>query len=91
MEFDFSQVKVQAIDGTDIPAEGVYKPLANAIYRATQKLDLVDAALKINQGQSVFLVEDDVKEVRRIINDPAVGFFAFIRKALNDFLDNKGV
>ena len=90
MKYDFSKIQVTDLEGKVLPSEVMVKPLANAIYKNTKDLDLVDIALQINRGEPVELEKPQVAEIKRVIDAPESGFFAFVKKAFHNFLDTEG-
>ncbi len=88
MKYDFSKIDVFDIDEKKFPMD-VGKKVAGWIYLHTRNLELVDIALRLNKGEVVDLRPSDVVEIRRIIDDPQLGVFAFLRKALKDFFESK--
>lgn len=88
MKYDFSKIDVFDINEKKIET-AIGKDVARLIYRQTTNLDLVDVALRINKGEEVELRPADVKEIRRIIDDPKNGMFAYARKALKDFFESQ--
>lgn len=88
MKYDFKKVDIFDIDEKKLPLN-VGKTVADLVYRQTTNLDLVEVALQMNKGQEVDLKPADVKEIRRIIDDPRNGVFAHVRKALKDFFEAK--
>ena len=89
MKCNFKEIEYIDIDGKVDEMATMYHTVADLIYRLTQNLDLVDIALQINRGEEVDLRPADIKEIKRIVNDPKSGMFAFARKAVLEFLDGK--
>jgi len=87
MKYNFSKVKLTNIDGQEA-AKDVHKTLAAVLYNLTSDLDLVEKALKINKGEEVELDKTEIAEVKKVINDPKAGFFAFVKKGLFDYIDS---
>ena len=85
MKYDFSAVKAEDLNGK--PVKDIHKTLANALYTLTKNLDLVEKAFEMNKGKPVELEKAEIAEVKRIINDEKVGFYAFVKKALLDYID----
>lgn len=90
MKVNFSKIKLLDLEGKVIPKAILHKTLAGVIYQYTKNLDLVEVARKINKGEEVELRDSEVTEIRRIIQTPEAGMFAFARKAINDFLEEAG-
>ena len=87
-KYNFSSIKLTDIEGTEAKEASLNKPLGNAIYAQTQDLGLVDVARKIYKGEEVELDKGEVEEVKRIIEDPQVGFLAFAKKAILDYMES---
>jgi hypothetical protein len=87
-KFNFSNVKLTTIEGKDVPKSDLHKTLGNALYAGTKDLALVEVAKKIHAGEEVELDKTEIAEVKRVIEDPQVGFLAFVKKALLDYIDS---
>lgn len=87
MKVNFSKVKLLDVEGVLIKGHSVHKTLADALYKFSKSVDLVDIALKINKGQEVELSLPDIAVIKEVINNPNSGFYTFARKALLDYLE----
>jgi len=85
MKYDFSAVKAESLEGKQV--RDIHKTIANNIYMMTKDLGLVEIAKDIYKGKSVELEKAELAEITRIINDEKVGFFAFVKKAVLDYID----
>ena len=87
MQVDFSQIRLLDLDGKDLEGSPpAHKIVANAIYRFTSVLDLVEVAREINQGKAVELSATDLSEIEKLTNNPQCGLSAFVKKAILDFV-----
>lgn len=86
MKVDFKELKVTTLDGQKV-AE-VYKAIANTIYMNAKNLDLVDFALKINKWEEIEITKKELEEIKEICLDEKSSFFAFVKKAISNFIDN---
>ncbi len=93
MKIDFSKIQLKDIDGavlvdkeTNEPVQ-LHKTIANAIYRITGVLDLVDIAREINRGKEVDLRKNEVSEIKRLVSSEKGGFLAFAKKAILDYME----
>lgn len=84
MKLNFKNCIVNTIDWQ--PIETLYKDLANLIYIKSKDLDLIDIAITINKWEEVELTQQQVDEIKRLINEH--DFFAFVKKWLLDFIKN---
>lgn len=90
MKVDLTKIKLRDIDGKVTKFQkggGIHKTIANILYLKVKDLDLVDIAMQMNSGQSVEMTPTQIKEMRSLIADPATGVFAFVKKAVFDYLD----
>ncbi|MBP7118468.1 hypothetical protein KBA63_00110 [Candidatus Woesebacteria bacterium] len=90
MQYDFTNLKVINIDGSD--GAEMDKAFANAIYAQTRDLGLLERARDIHAGKPVDLSETEVIELKRVADSQTNGeyfFTAIGRKCLHDFLDKK--
>lgn len=86
MKVNFSGIELLDLGGNIVPNPDLHKTVARAIYHFSKNLDLMDIARKINRGEDVELRDSEVIEVRRIVQSPEAGLFAFVKKAILDFL-----
>ncbi len=89
MKVDFTKVKTMDIDGKPIEYEegdGLFKFVANTLYRLTEDVDWVNIALEISKGKPVELTKKQIMEIRSLVTLKN-GFFTFARKAIFDYLD----
>jgi len=87
MKYSFHTVAITDIDGKDSKVE-VHKTLANALYSKSKDLDLVEKARIMNKGEEIELDKTEIEEIKKVIKDPQIGFFAFVQKALLDYIDS---
>jgi hypothetical protein len=85
MKYNFKDLVATNIEGTAITS--LNKTLGNAIYNTTQDLAMVDVAKDIYNDKTVDLTVSQIEEVKRIVKDEKNGFFAFVQKAILDFLE----
>ena len=97
MKINFSKIQLKNLDGvvmvdpeTKKPAQ-IHKTLANAIYRKTNSLDLVEIAREINKAKEVDLSKSDIDEIKNIILAKSSGFFAFAKRAILDHIKQAGM
>ena len=89
MKLDFGKVIVTGVDGKVIDNDNqlkLHQLLGNLIYTKTNDLNMLELAQKIYKGVPVELREEEVKEIRRVINE---NFLAFVRKPVMDYLDRQ--
>lgn len=86
MQYNFTDLTAFTIDDKAIPE--IDKLLANSIYSGTKDLGLVTVAQDIYRGKDVEITLPQIEEIKRIVQDEKTGFFAFVQKAILDFLDN---
>lgn len=77
------------IEGKPIEVANLHKTIAAFVYKNTQSLDMMDIAMEINRGKPVKLTTSQRAEILGILNNPALGIFANIRKAVKEFLEVK--
>lgn len=87
MKYDFSQVKLVGIEGEALAGPPAHKILADILYRSAKTLDLVETARKMNTGVPVEFDKAEIMEVRELIQNPRCGLFAFVQKALLDYIN----
>ena len=88
MRVNFTEIKLLNLDGE--PIGEFHKVVAQRIYYSNHpNLDLVEIALKINQGEPVELRDSDLEAIQKIVLDPASGIALFARKAFKDFIENE--
>lgn len=80
---NFANIQLKDIEGRDVPHE-LNKVVGNLIYIGTKDLGFLDKAQAIYRGEDVELTDDELKEVRRVID--ASQLSAFARKAIIDSL-----
>jgi hypothetical protein len=85
MKYDFKAIKAESLDGKQV--KDIHKTIANALYTMTKNLDLVEKAIEINKGKPVELEKAEIAEVKRILNDEKIGFYAFVKKAILDYIE----
>lgn len=84
---DFSTLEIYDMDGTKIEA---ISPLANAVWRLANNLELVDIARKIMTKDKITLRESELKEIEKIVyTDERAGFFAFYKKQFKDWIEKQ--
>ena len=88
MKYQFHTVTINDIEGKENKEAKVHKTLANALYSKSSDLDLVEKARTINKGEEVELDKTEIEVVKKMIKDPQIGFFAFVQKALLDYIDS---
>lgn len=84
---DFTKIKLTDIEGEPLKDVNIHKTIADRIYKFTEKMDMIDIAIKINRGDVVDLRDSEVAEIIRIVNSKEVGFMAFVKKSILDFID----
>ena len=84
MLVDFKTVEVRTLEGEILP--DIHKTVGNLIYRFTKDLGMVAVAEKIYAGETVDLDKTELQEVERLLSNPQSGLFAFVRKALGDYV-----
>lgn len=85
MKYDFTKIETSALDGT--PVMDLHKTIANSVYLHTKDLGLVTIAQDIYAGKEVEITQPQLEEIKRIISDEQIGFFAFVKKAIIDFIN----
>jgi len=92
MKVDLSKVKLRDLDGNLLGDKekgvGTHTSVARILYNKATNLDLVDIALNMNKGLPVEMAASHIQEMRKLVADPANGFFAFARKAIFEYLDD---
>ena len=86
MKFNFSKVVAKTLDGTEVV--DLDKFLANVLYSRAKNLTLVDLAHKIHNKKEIEVTQEQLDEIKFIINDENSGFHAFVRKAFLDFIES---
>lgn len=86
MKVNFKELKVKTLEWQEIA--DVNKVIANVIYTNTKNLDLVDFALKINKWEEIEITKSELEEIRDLCLDEKSWLFAFVKKAIKDFIDN---
>lgn len=88
--YDFSLITVTDVEGEAFK-EGELKPpykvVAQKIYLEIQDIDLVGTAMAIAKGEGAELSTKEAKAIRKLICGPQSTVFAFIRKAVSDYMD----
>lgn len=83
----FCDIVPNNVNGDPDPIPGLNKGIADLLYRHTQSCDMLEVAMKINQGKAVDLTIAQAAEIMSIVNDPKVGVKARIRTAVTQFLE----
>ncbi len=86
MKFNFSKIKCTDIEGAKVP-NTLHKTVANIMWRLAKSVDLVDTAIFKNRGEEVELDKLEIEEIRKLIEDPSQGVFAYARKAIFEYID----
>jgi len=85
----FKDIDLRDLDGNPAPIKDLHKTIANLIWKNAISVGLVDVAIKINRGEAVSLNPKDSAEILSILNNPQLGVFAYVRKAVKEFLEEK--
>lgn len=90
MRYDFTKIELLDIMGKPTKKQGLYKDLANAIYlfASAKNLNLVEVARTIFQGKEVELDKEEIQDIIAIVEDGRSGFFAFVKKAIKDYIES---
>lgn len=89
MKVQLKEVKIFDLDHRRVkaaPGQELYKHIANAIYTKTGSLDMLAIVELMNKGLAVEMSSSQIAEMIAIIESPKSGIFAFVKKAVLDYL-----
>ena len=86
-KFNFKEVKVKDINNQEVPEVPVHQILANELYNGTSSTELLKLAKDINNGTPVDLKDNDINQIRGILNNPYSMLKAFIKVAVLDYIE----
>ena len=89
MKYNFTNLKLHDIDGKEMQDHDIHKLLAKGLYVNVKDLDLVEIAIKINKGEEVEIDKVEAQNIKKFIESDNCTLFAFAKKALIDFLNDK--
>lgn len=88
LKFQFSKVELKDLEGKNLGK--VNKELANAIYQLSGDLGMLPIAQDIYNNKEVELTPPQIEELTKIVSFSrnGVGFAAFARKAILDYISS---
>jgi len=84
--YDFKLVAVKDLDGKDVTE--IHKAIGNLLFKFAENLDLTEIARGIYIGEPVELRPGEAKELRSLLIGPKSNLFAFVKKAIIDYMDS---
>jgi len=92
MKINFSEIKIIGVDWKESKlAQPINELLANAIFTSANVLEMVDLSREIFACKEVDLREEEVKEIKRLVNDEKIWFMAFAKRSILKFIDDKAL
>ncbi len=91
MKYDFSKISVTDVDGNahkKTALKPIHQIAATKIYNEIRDVGLVEPAIAMNKGESVEFDKGEAKAVRKLLCGEQSTLFAFIRKAISDYMDS---
>ena len=85
-KYNFSTLKTTDLNGKPLVEIQFHKVLANLIYTNTGVLDMVELAREMNSGVKMDLRQQEVNEIKRLLESPDCNLVAFVRKVLLDYI-----
>lgn len=86
-KIDFTQVKILDIKGDpiDMWEAKLHETIGNAVYNEATTIPLAEISKKIYAGEVVELRENEVTEIKQIIEK---SFIPLVKRQVIDFIDN---
>lgn len=87
MVLNFSQINVTSLNGEQLDAVEICKIIANIIYCNADNLDLVEYAMAVKNGGEIDVTPKEASEIKSILICQKSALFAYIKKAIRDYID----